>query len=1259
MDTGEEPQDEPAKSIFLDALDIDSTQDRLDYVDRRCGGDAALRAEVETLLRHHEGFGDFLERPALGPAAIRDFVVTLATEGPSAVVGPYKLLQEIGEGGMGTVYMAEQERPVRRRVALKLIRPGMDSRQVIGRFEAERQALALMDHPNIARVLDAGSTASGRPYFVMELVQGVPITRFCDERRLTPRERLELFIPVCRAVQHAHQKGVIHRDLKPSNVLVALYDGRPVPKVIDFGVAKATGQKLTEATVFTGFGAIVGTLEYMSPEQAEINQLDIDTRSDVYSLGVLMYELLTGAPPFSKDELADSGMFEMLRMIREKEPSKPSTKLSTAERLPSLAADRGVEPAKLMKIVRGDLDWIAMKALEKDRARRYQTANGFAQDVQRFLEDAPIQARPPSTIYRFRKFARRNRRALMAGAVSVVALLVALVAVAGSVGWALIDRAARRAAVEQEAARGFEEAERWMRQETWTEAIDVVKRTEGVLAGGGSRELRDRLDRLRTDAQMMLRLDDVALVATEMQSNWHEWDGVHDGYARAFADFGIDILDLPVEEAVARVRSHSRLSESLARALDVWACTDSPKTGAKRLHIRAVAERVDASPWRRQVRAALQVNDGATLARLAGPEALSQQARDNLAFLQLALKSTQRPDEALEVLRLMQRQHPDDFWANYWLAHDLYWSKRPDGEAIISYARAAVALRPNCAAGHLLLALALQKAMKLEEAMVYHDRAIALAPENPYAHHDRGLCLHLQGRFDEAVVAMDKAIELWPGDTYAYAFLGMTLMAQRKPDEAIAALRKIVELRPDAPDAYLRLGNALRDLGRLPEAKANYEQAHRLDPENVRDPFEMANAAGFEWKPDEAVERLKHVLERDPNHAYAYYDLGKILNGQGKYKEAVANLKRSIALDRWNPLAWHYLGDSLSALNKKDEAVEAYLEAGEVDPSTAWHWSSIGSTQLERGKTDEAIAAFHRAIALEPKNTLAHYSLGRALLIQGKLDEAVSWCRKSIEIDPNDFWANHYLGVTLKSQKKLDEAADAFLKLSEIAPGNTYPLFNVGFIRHDQNRFDESNVIFHKILELDPSNAVAHYFLAWNHYLQGKEDESVDLFRTTMQAAKDVRPEDRLDLARVMNDAAWQIATHPDARKRIPSLAVDLAQESVRLNRNMSYLLTLGVAQYRHGDYPAAIKTLEDSVTNFASDELNDARNPFFLAMAYWKLGGKDEARKWFKKATKWMDANQPGDPELIRFRDEASELLGVAAKAGVEIDRPKQESKK
>ena len=414
--------------LFNAAAELAEPAERAAFLAAACGGDETLRAGIEDLLRHDVAAGSFLESPAVDPATIANIPSAADSESPGTVIGPYTLLEPIGEGGMGVVYLAEQTRPMRRKVALKIIKPGMDTWQIIARFEAERQALALMDHANIARVLDAGATAQGRPYFVMELVKGVPISRFCDEKRLTPRARLELFIPVCQAVQHAHQKGIIHRDLKPSNVLVGMYDGKPVPKVIDFGVAKAAGPKLTEATLCTGFGTIIGTPEYMSPEQAQLDNPDIDTRSDIYSLGVLLYELLTGSTPFARNDRETAGLLETLRVIREQEPPKPSTKLSTAEGLLTLAANRGTEPAKLRKLVRGELDWIVMRCLEKDRNRRYETASSLAADVQRYLHDEPVRACPPSTWYRCRKFARRNWRAV---ATAAVAALVVVLAVAG------------------------------------------------------------------------------------------------------------------------------------------------------------------------------------------------------------------------------------------------------------------------------------------------------------------------------------------------------------------------------------------------------------------------------------------------------------------------------------------------------------------------------------------------------------------------------------------------------------------------------------------------------------------------------------------------------------------------------------------------------------------------------------------------------------------------------------------------------------
>lgn len=577
--------------IFNAVLQLPAAE-RSAYLDSACAGDSSLRERIELLLRAEESAGDFLrgDLPGAiaaggGGAGAPGPANSPAATGPASVeagdrVGRYKLLQQIGEGGCGVVYMAEQEEPVRRRVALKVIKLGMDTKSVIARFEAERQALALMDHSNIARVLDAGSTDSGRPYFVMELVRGVKITDYCDENRLPMRARLELFVQVCQAVQHAHQKGIIHRDLKPSNILVTVNDGAPVPKVIDFGIAKATQGRLTDRTLFTAFDQFVGTPAYMSPEQAVMTSQDVDTRSDIYSLGVLLYELLTGRTPFDGKELLEGGLDLMRRTILEKEPLRPSTRLRTmlAAELTTTARCRRTEPPKLIHLLRGDLDWIVMKALEKERARRYETANGLAMDIRRYLGDEPVTARPPSNVYRLRKMVRRNKLAFAAAAAVLVALVIGL-----SLSMFLYIRekqATRRATAAQKTAQT--EASKSRRVAGFLQDM-LAGVGPSVAQGRDTTIMRDIL--ARTEKQIAEQLNDQPEVAAQL---YLTMAGIHD-----------QLGDYPKAEALCR--EAIRLQQSVSGP-------DAEPMGEMFSHLGSVqTERGDLAGAETSIRRALSI----------------------------------------------------------------------------------------------------------------------------------------------------------------------------------------------------------------------------------------------------------------------------------------------------------------------------------------------------------------------------------------------------------------------------------------------------------------------------------------------------------------------------------------------------------------------------------------------------------------------------------------------------------------------------
>lgn len=1082
--------------IFWEALQLSSDEERQAYLDRACGGDQELRRLVEKLLRAQHKAAFFLEEPfAPGDAPVH--------EGPGTVIGPYKLLEQIGEGGFGVVFMAEQTQPVQRLVALKIIKPGMDSRQVIARFEQERQALALMDHPNIAKVLDAGTIAdgrlqmadlqseisnlqseiaAGRPYFVMELVKGIPITRYCDDFNLTPRERLELFLPVCHAVQHAHQKGIIHRDLKPSNVLVALYDDKPVPKIIDFGVAKATGPKLVERTMFTQFGQLVGTLEYMSPEQASFNALDIDTRSDIYSLGVLLYELLTGSTPFERKRLHQAAFDEMLRIIREEEPPRPSTRLSTAEELPAIAARRRTEAARLGRLVRGDLDWIVMKALEKDRARRYETANGLARDIENYLHDEPVQACPPSASYRLRKFVRRNQRGLAMLSVLGLLILGAVGAVAATIGWAARNREALR----EEVAR--DQAERQARRE----------------------EVWPGVRQWQADLAMVARLEEIRLEQAAVQDERFDLARADPAYRVAFQQYGLDIETLDADKAAAGIQA-SAIRDSLLAVLDDWMLVKwlgrLPGVG----QLLAVVRRADADPWRDRFRAALERWDGKALRDLLADENVLSQPPATVRLLSITLYATRQPECAIDMLQQAQQRYPNDFWINHQLGLYLLRTKPPRAAEALGFLRAAVALRPGSPGARLNLGKAL------------------LAFKMP----------------DEALVAFEEASRLKPNYATAWKNIGAALCDPKRDFEgSISATRKALSLRPDDPELHYNLGLALFRQGKMKEAEDALRESLRQKPDFVLPRRTLGVIlCDFRRDYDGAIEVFQEALRIDANDAATHYNLGTAYAGKGKYDRAETEFREALRLDGDYAGAHSSLGAVYIHLNKWTEAEAEIREALRLDPKQPVAHQNLGVILDSRQDFDGAIPCYREALRLRPGFVDALCNLGRDLRKQDKPAEAVTPLREAVRLKPDHLTSLIELAWLLTVSSDLSvrspqEALETARKAVERAPRSDRTWLVLGAARYRLGDWKISIAALEKSLSLQKSPALGYagskFLLAMACWQAGKQEEARKWYAQGMQQL-DPRLADNSPERRLQAEAASLLGVNelPDGTRKM------------------------------------------------------------------------------------------------------------------------------
>jgi eukaryotic-like serine/threonine-protein kinase len=1194
------------KEIFFEALDKNTPQERAAFLDGACGKDSARRARVEVLLADHFHEDAFMNKPAAAREEPIKTIKLCAVVNPNdeavgQTVGRYKLLEKVGEGGCGAVYVAQQNEPVRRRVALKVIKLGMDTKEVIARFEAERQALAMMDHPNIAKVFDAGTTDTGRPYFVMELVRGIKITDYCDQANLTTKERLTLLIEVCHAVQHAHQKGIIHRDIKPSNIMVTLHDGVPVPKVIDFGIAKATEGRLTDETVYTQLHQFIGTPAYMSPEQAEMSGLDIDTRSDIYSLGVLLYELLAGSTPFDAKELMSCGLDAMRKIIREQEPVRPSTRFATLheEELTTTAKRRSTDTAKLLHQLRGDLDWIVMKCLEKDRSRRYETANGLAMDIQRHLQNELVVARPPSLGYKFQKLVRRNKLAFAAVGAVIAALIVGL----GVATWAFFkeQQARQQAEVERKAAK--------MEAAKATAISDFFQQS---LRAANPDELKG------SDYTVRKLLDDFSSgLENQFQDQPEVEAAVRETIGKAYYRLGSpDKAQVHLQRALMLRRRLYGENEQVAATLAdcAWASfeqgqftnAESQARGALGIYRQdgMVGQPVLFALWALQETlnsegkfADVETVTGQALdiARKTPDQEFPETASIIHGLAQAKLSQSKYPEaealarQALEMHRRLQgSQHPETGWALLSLARAFQGQQKLD-EAERADREALTIFRKQYSSGHKSVDAATSDLQAVLEAKRDWAGLVAL-DQNTLT--DQRLAL---GNDSPAVAT---TLSTLAGHLQSQ---GKPAEAEQELHEALDITLKSVEQNPSKLPALLRQeSQSLNALGESPEAEKLYD--------------DTINAG-----------RLK-LGETNLIVGELFHDYGIFLSHEGKWEPAAECLLKSLPIRRTQEddnlyLTLRGIGDALNQLGRGKEA-EAYLRESlalyhklhqDDTEATGWTTDKLGYALWQQHKLPEAEQAYRDALSIYTKlgavgDSEYPYIVGllrNVLMAENKPAEVetlyhdvIAAQRSALGHDSSVVVATLFdLANLLKSENRTAEAAQTYREVVDVAfkPHGKDPLQVPPIVEQQaqslvaMGRFPDAEQIYEAAIEIarqdfgitHPALGVLYYDLGSLLRSENKLEAATEQCHNALQIQSGAKDE---ALAATLRALGWlQLHTgKPEEAEQSLREVLDIYRalpQQQDFRRTAFPGMNLGIALFDQQKFPEAEQSLREAVS--------------------------------------------------------------------------------